>query len=387
MSDGYRTKASELGIGGIPILRVAEVLEGVVRPVFKDHVRSEFRPKMRGKTSLPNDVLITTKGTVGRAAMISSTSPEFVYSPQLCVLRALDTQVIDPHWLYCWVRSPQFQAQAHVVAGQTDMAPYINLVDLRSMTIDLPPIETQRAIAEILGVLDEKIALNGRIRGLVLRTATAMYEKSVAGSSSSTTLKAAGKWLSGGTPNTSNPEYWGGSIPWISAASLKSFFVSCSDRTLTDVGARSGTRLAPAGAVLFVVRGMSLKSEFRVGVAQREVAFGQDCKAVVLHDDLPTATVAVGLLAVRDTILALVDEAGHGTGRLPTDRLEQVRIRLPESEHVRHMEDALSSLVRRGAEAEEENRRLVVLRDALLPPLMSGELQVRDVETLAGVRP
>ena len=85
-----------------------------------------------------------------------------------------------------------------------------------------------------------------------------------------------GEWYSGGTPRTSVSEYWGGDIPWITSSSLQSFYVKDSERRVTPIGLANGTRLMPTGTILFVVRGMSLKKEFRIGVAQRPVAFGQD---------------------------------------------------------------------------------------------------------------
>src|SRR4051812_8111083 len=95
-----------------------------------------------------------------------------------------------------------------------------------------------------------------------------------------TTLGECAIWYSGGTPSTSVPEYWGGDIPWITASSLHDFYVRDSERKITKLGLQNGTRLMPQDTIIFVVRGMSLKSEFRVGIARRPVAFGQDCKAI-----------------------------------------------------------------------------------------------------------
>src|SRR5690625_4201006 len=87
-----------------------------------------------------------------------------------------------------------------------------------------------------------------------------------------------GKWLSGGTPSRSNMDFWGGEIPWISSKSLDRFYVQNSDLRVTEAGAANGTQLVPADTVLFVVRGMSLANEFRVGITQRPVTFNQDLK-------------------------------------------------------------------------------------------------------------
>ena len=120
-------------------------------------------------------------------------------------------------------------------------------------------------------------------------------------------LADTGTWLSGGTPRTSEPEFWGGDIPWISSKSLVSFRVRDSDRRVTSVGAQNGTRLVPRDSVLMVVRGMSLKSEFRMGITRREVAFGQDCKAILPGPGIDPGYLAYAIKAKTPEILELVD--------------------------------------------------------------------------------
>lgn len=143
-------------------------------------------------------------------------------------------------------------------------------------------------------------------------------------------LGDAGTWLSGGTPPTDEPRYWDGDIAWISAASMKDFRINHSDRCVTELGALTGTRLVSKGTVLFVVRGMSLKSEFRVGVTERRVAFGQDCKAIIPAPGIDGKFLALALKARSPQVLSMVDEAGHGTGRLPTDLIAKLEIGVPE---------------------------------------------------------
>lgn len=159
VNDGYRTKTSEHGSPGFPILRVAEILDGSIRPTLGDHVRAEFEDKIGIKLSQPGDVLLTTKGTVGRRAIMPPASPAFAYSPQLCFFRVLD-QSIDPRWLYYWLGSEAFWSQATGVSQQTDMAAYISLRDLRQIQIALPPVEEQHGISATLGALDDKIHSN-----------------------------------------------------------------------------------------------------------------------------------------------------------------------------------------------------------------------------------
>lgn len=163
LGDGYRTKKAEHGKPGIPILRVAEVRDGAIRPEFVDYVSEAYRSTMGYKVSKPGDVILTTKGTVGRVAIVPASSPEFVYSPQVCFFRIFAEAELDRRYLYYWFKSNGFWSQAASRKSQTDMADYLNLADIRSMAIDLPSVKTQRAIATVLGALDDKIAVNERI--------------------------------------------------------------------------------------------------------------------------------------------------------------------------------------------------------------------------------
>ncbi|QIY56823.1 hypothetical protein HEP86_22710 [Streptomyces sp. RPA4-5] len=141
LGDGYRTKRSEYGTPGLPILRVAEVGDGEITPAFGDNVREEFRPAMGGKVSASGDVVLTTKGTVGRVAMISPAHPEFVYSPQVCYFRVTAGSAVSRFYLFHWFRSKEFWRQANGMKRQTDMADYLSLRDVKSLRMAIPPRE------------------------------------------------------------------------------------------------------------------------------------------------------------------------------------------------------------------------------------------------------
>lgn len=142
-------------------------------------------------------------------------------------------------------------------------------------------------------------------------------------------LKDCATWYSGGTPRKSSPEFWNGDIPWISAKSLSGTFIATSEDKVTELGAKNGTRLLPKDSILFVVRGMSLKSEFRVGITTQEVTFNQDLKALVANDDIDPHFLMYTLKSKTHEILGLVEEAGHGTGVLPTPVIQQLEIPVP----------------------------------------------------------
>ncbi|WP_396230939.1 hypothetical protein [Frankia sp. EI5c] len=124
-----------------------------------------------------------------------------------------------------------------------------------------------------------------------------------------------------------------------------------------------------------------MKSEFRLGVTQREVAFGQDCKAIIPADDVDSDLLFHAINARRVDILDMVDETSIGAGRLATELIENLSVRLPTEPNNRVAEE-IRNLNSVAALKVLESETLSKLKDALLPKLMSGEIRVRDAEKI-----
>jgi type I restriction enzyme S subunit len=175
IGDGYRAKNSEMAEDGVPFVRAGDV-NGRVNTLETDLLSVASAKKVGRKRSMAGDVVMTTKGTIGRLAFVKAGDPDFIYSPQLCFWRSLDTEVIDPRWLFYGMRSQEMLNQISWSAGQTDMAPYVSLTDQRTaFNISLPAIEDQREIAAILGALDDKIELNRKTAATLEDMARALY--------------------------------------------------------------------------------------------------------------------------------------------------------------------------------------------------------------------
>ncbi|WP_327171674.1 restriction endonuclease subunit S [Streptomyces sp. NBC_01336] len=324
------------------------------------------------------DLILTREAPVGQAGMIPAGT--LVCLRQRTVLLKPDRRAVDGRFLLYLLVSPLMQERMHA-GGVGSTVAHLNIKDVRSLELGrLPRVDDQRAIAGVLGALDDKVALNEQIAESSLELAQALYDNAASASTDwcEWKLKDAATWFSGGTPKTSEPSYWGGDIPWISASSLKTPWLDQSARSVTQLGVQHGTRLAPRGAILFVVRGMSLTQEFRIGVAQRELAFGQDCKALVPHPSVDSTALFLAIRSNSSKILEMVDLAGHGTGRLGTDRIANLVVRLPQGEFAAQFTSGIDSLARAAASAMEQNRTLATLRGTLLPQLITGKIRVKD---------
>lgn len=373
-NDGYRTKQAELGEPGIPILRVAEVLDGTIVPALGDQIREEYRSVIGAKASQLGDVVVTTKGTVGRVAQIREGMTQFVYAPQLCFFRATSTSGVDAGFLYQWFRGREFRDQAAGVQSQTDMAPYINLSDLRAMTISLPARVEQRAIAEILGALDDKIESNSRAAGNVddvVRLEVSASTTNAVEHGSTTTVRLGA--LADNIRNGVVPQDAAGR-PYVSLEHMPRGRLLVDDWGVGDSVA-SQKWAFERGDVLFG----KLRPYFKkVGL----VPVDGVCSTDILVLRPRTADVLPILLATlaSDEVIEFASSASTGT-RMPRASWERIatwEVDLPSEPELSELSDIVEPMLHLGLRLILESRVLAALRDALLPELLSGRLRVPE---------
>lgn len=149
------------------------------------------------------------------------------------------------------------------------------------------------------------------------------------------------KFASGGTPSKSNAEFWIGECPWLSAKDLKTFFLKDSIDHVSESAIGNGTRLAPLGSTIVLVRGMTLLKNFPVGFACRPMAFNQDLKALIPKENTDPLFLSYALASSAHSIKRYVDRSGHGTGRLSTEFLRDYPIAHPPLPEQRKIAETL----------------------------------------------
>lgn len=161
---------------------------------------------------------------------------------------------------------------------------------------------------------------------------------------------------SGGTPDKSNPDYWGGSIPWISAKSMYDDFISTSDLFITEEGLQAGSKIAKKGSILLLTRGSGLFNRIPVCYVVSDVAYNQDVKNIVLKKEDVTSIkfLYYWLYGNKELLSSMLETTGIGAGKIDTKRFLNLSISLPsQKEQARyiHLMDLLFDKI-------ELNRRI-----------------------------
>ena len=155
-----RPRSDEFGQGEYAFIRAADMDDGRVLFDSAQRINDQALARIRKGVGQGGDILFTHKGTVGKVALVPLDAPPFVCSPQTTFWRTLDEERLDRRYLYCFMRSHTFTDQWMARSNETDMAAYVSLTAQRQLNVALPEIDEQRAIARVLGALDDNIEQN-----------------------------------------------------------------------------------------------------------------------------------------------------------------------------------------------------------------------------------
>ncbi len=418
IGDGYRAKNEELGGDGLLFLRAGHVTDTHIDFEGVERFHAELEPRLRSKMARPGDAVITTKGnSTGRTTFVTPSMPPFVYSPHLSYWRSLDPRRVEGGFLRYWSKGPEFTEQLAGMKASTDMAPYLSLIDQRRLEITLPPIGEQRAIAHILGTLDDKIELNRRMNETLEAMARALF-KSWFVDFDPVRAKAEGR--DPGLPQPLAdlfPDSFGdselGEIPKGRGVGTLADFATLNPEswskethpTLINYVDLSNTKWGRIESVTAYAQGDAPSRAQRV-LRPRDtivgtVRPGNGSYALVSVHGLtgstgfavlrPTNTACAEFVYLAATAAENIEALSHlaDGGAYPAVRPEVVtatQIMKPRSEVLVAFSSAAAPLLGKLAGNERQSRTLATLRDELLPKLISGELRVTDADRfVAGI--
>jgi type I restriction enzyme S subunit len=186
-------------------------------------------------------------------------------------------------------------------------------------------------------------------------------------------LNRVAKISSGGTPDRSKPEYWGGTIPWVKTGEIRYNTIVNTEERITNEGLEnSAARILPAGTLLMAMYGQGV-TRGRVAVLGIDAALNQACAAITpTNANLSTRFAFQYLQFAYETIRML----GHGANQknLNSHLVGSIPVPLPPMTEQEEISNALTAMDAKLRSMENEAKLLSELFNAMLEQLMTGRL-------------
>lgn len=367
---------------GYPYVTIPEMRAGRVDPSRARRIsEKDFVAWTRRALPRDHDVVLSRRTNPGETA-VAEPGLRYALGQNLVLLRA-DGQRVHPSFLRWLVRGPAWWEQIGRFLNVGAVFDSLKVADIPNFSLPIPPLNEQRRIAGILGTLDDKVALNRRMAGTLEATGRTVFrtwfidaDHSASSVDGVSIPLASIATFTNGLALQNFPAGLGDSLPVVKIAQLRAGTTAGADVASADL---DPAFVVGDGDVLFSWSG-SLEVELWAGGPG---ALNQHLFKVT-SDRYPRwfyyHWLRQHLPAFRQIAAGKATTMGHIQRR----HLSDAMVVDPGPAHLRAMTPLMEALLERIVSARVEARTLAAVRDALLPQLLSGDLEVgRAAESFA----
>lgn len=397
---------------GVPIIRGQNMGHRWVGGEFA-FVTREKASSLQANLARPGDLIFTQRGTLGQVAIVPKNRFEDYVISQSQMKLTVDAAIADPMFVYYFFTSEEQLNYIRSNAIQTGV-PHTNLGILRNTPIRLPAMSTQRAIAHILGTLDDKIELNRRMNETLEAMARAIFKDWFV-DFGPTLAKVEGRFANlppsmaeffpSEFDDAGVPRGWQtfnlaeiaqqireSTLPTLQSEkifehySLPAFDDGQNPRLEKGEQILSQKTIVPDGAILLSKLNPEI-SRVWIPNNQKEVPKLSSTEFLVFTPKGATKRSLLYCLFkdqdFRNILEGMVTGTSKSHQRISPNSLSSMSVLCGSERSFEQFELLAAPLLERTLTTRLESRLLREARDALLPKLISGEIRVKDAERIA----
>lgn len=261
--------------------------------------------------------------------------------------------------------------------------PSTDRYQIYSIEVEVPALEKQRKIVAVLDCIDRKININQKVNDNLEQQAATYFQELFINNANPmwqiSTISDLGTVVGGSTPSKTKPEYYtNNGIAWITPKDLsinKSKFISHGENDITELGLKnSSATVMPKGTVLFSSRAPI----GYIAIASNEVTTNQGFKSVIPYSEIGTAFVYFFL----KHSLPVIESAASGSTfkEISGSAMKNIPAIIPDRNTLDQFNSFCAPIFAQQKILEEQNHSLAMLRDSLLPKLMSGAIDIASIQ-------
>ncbi len=407
-------KESYLEKGPMALIRSQNIYNDGFTPLGLAYISYEQAAKLDNVIVQKGDVLLNITGdSVARVCMAPANVLPARVNQHVAIIRP-NTNLFNSQFLHYFLTSPTQQAHMLAIASVGATRNALTKGMIESFQVPCPNISEQERIAETLGILDDKIALNRQTNATLEAIAQALFKswfvdfdpvrakmegREPEGMDEATAALFPSDFVeselglipkgwkvgcfqaccnrveSGGTPSRTNAGYWNGTISWLTSGEVRGIIVLQTKEKITKLGLNSSS--AKLWPVMTTVVAMYGATAGQVCLLAEEMSANQACCALIPKAEFHSFV----FFAARRAITELADKAsGSAQQNLNKSLVANHKIIIPNQQVALFFEHTVSALMNKWISNQRQIESLANIRDTLLPKLISGQLRIPESE-------
>lgn len=321
------------------------------------------------------DVLISMIGTCGITHIVTEENPDFAVK-NVGILKTGSKE--KSLWLYYFLNSPEGKNYLETIkTGSTQ--PYISLSELRKIPVPLPDENKRDAICSLLSAIDDKIINNNQINQNLEEQASAYFNEWFSSITGETIELSSVIDVRDGTHDSPKAQEEG--YPLVTSKHLLPFDLDLaspnkiSEDDFNKVNERS--KVEQMDILMSMIGTVGLVSF----IHQDVINFAIKNVALFRTSQVPDLALYLLMYLKSEKITQHIDMclAGSTQKYISLSELRKIPFIVPAETSIREFNQVIKPMIDGICTNVRENSRLVELRDALLPKLMSGEIDVSEI--------
>ena len=367
ISDTYREKKNM-----VTLINTSDVLEGRVlnhERVPNSNLKGQFK-----KTFQRDDILYSEIRPQNRRFAYVDFSPiDYIASTKLMVIRA-KKDVVSPKYLYYFLKNSSTVAELQLLAEtRSGTFPQITFSEVANLTIPVPSLAVQEVIVQTMQCLEDKITCNEQINDNLADLLQTIYQGRFGNDILAVNQGVLSDICSYSTDKVA-----------VSELNVRTYF-STENMLSGKAGSTEATSLPTTSQTTACHKGDTLISNIRPYF--KKIVYCEDkcgCSTDVLcfTPSQPCYSAYLFSTLYADKFFAFMVAGSKGT-KMPRGDKQQIMtypVVLPSEEELAGFNTIASPLLEQIYSNRAENKRLSILRDNLLPKLMSGEIDVSAIQ-------
>ncbi len=374
---------------GIPVLNGSN-LDGFVLKEDSFRYVTEEKANSLGKANAHRgDVVITHRGTLGQIVFIPQDSLHDRYVISQSQFRVRCNNRILPEYLvyYFHTRIGQYKLLSNV--SQVGVPALARAsTTFQSIEIEVPDIANQKKIIDLLETIRRKIQVNDDVNKNLLHQAQALYRSWFVDYDpfngirpidwiDGTVDDLGSEIICGKTPSTKKKEYYGGDVPFITIPDMHGCVYNVSTErylSATGVASQSKKTLPPNSVCVSCIGTAGL-----VTLVSEESQTNQQINSIVPKEGISAYYIYLLMQTLSETINKL-GQSGSTIVNLNKTQFGKIQVSIPARQVLSDFDSLCNPLFEMILSNQKESIKLAELRDVFLPKIMSGEINVSNLD-------
>lgn len=348
-------------------------------------VSDKDRDRLKKYILQEGDIVFSRVGSVDRCSFVSKRYSGWMFSGRC--LRVRPRKMLNAEYLYYFfLLESTKQFVRNIATGAT--MPSINTKFMGEVPVAVPPLDVQEEIVKVLRNLDDKIQLNTEINKNLEQQAQALYKSWFVDFEPFNGTKPddwnygivddlANEIICGKTPSTKVADYYGSDIPFITIPDMHgNVYTVSTERYLSLFGAQSqAKKMLPKNSICVSCIGTA----GLVTLVATESQTNQQINSIIPKNGYSPFYIYL-LMQTLSEVINKLGQSGSTIVNLNKAQFSKIQVLVPSVTSMKEFDGTVSPLFSLILENQKENIRLSSLRDTLLPKLMSGEIDVSDLD-------